>query len=236
MRIPSDRLLPVLSLSLVFLVPEWTRIDPGTELKQVAANLGSSSDYEAEIQIHVEAEAPILLPKTRMIGVIARSGERYFSEFEHLTLVYNKRCMVVVDHRNKLIKYGEPDHEALVSSWPAPADSEEALDAALAEADSVVDMGPSRWGRHLSVKTQGSMIERTDIFLDREHRFRRIEYQYAESEKDRSSAHVTIDYLWRDGRPDEALFSEERFVIRDGEELVPSPDYGTYRLERVDET
>jgi hypothetical protein len=163
-------------------------------------------------------------------GGMKKSGKKYYSKFGKDEMLINEKGVLIIDNQKKFMTYYEPENTAIKNTMELPD-----VDSILAQTDSIVYKGEDGDSKHYCFYDKDAAIKQTDIYVYKKNALlKRIIYYYKEGNEEESydMYKVVIDYKnIKLDKPNDAVFSEKKYVLIEGGIIKPTPAYQTYKLK-----
>jgi hypothetical protein len=163
-------------------------------------------------------------------GWMRKSGKKYYSKFGKDEMLMNEKGTFIIDNQQKEITFYETENNVIKNPVEIPD-----IDSVLAEIDSVLYKGEDGDSKHYCFYDANADIKQTDMYVYKNNSFlKRIVYYYKEDSKEESydMFKVVIDYKnIKLDKPDDATFSEKKYVLIEQGKIKTAPAYKAYKLK-----
>jgi hypothetical protein len=163
-------------------------------------------------------------------GLIRKSKENYYSRFKDDEMIVNKKCMLIVDHEQRNVKYfNSADMHKMPTSFEMPK-----MDSLIKQNDSVVYKGITDGLEHYVFYKAKATITRTDVYVSQTtHFIKNIVYYYTTSKTEGNYGMYKVVITYENIKlhnVDNSFFSEKKYVdYKNGKPMLQTA-YGNYKL------
>lgn len=159
---------------------------------------------------------------------LRRKGNNYLYTLDHITLLVNERCKLMIDEEQKYIVLEETDEQFSLDAWSPPS-----VDSLLNHCSEVKFEGISdQQKKYTLFLIDQEPIIRADIFMNASTLLTEKVIYYYERYEGQKDTKVVLDFKEMNTKPnfDLQVFSEKQFLTKKGESLEPTAKYSTYQL------
>lgn len=222
--------LACLVCSIMCMQTIFAQPDVKTELKKVNKAYRSAENLAMDVTVLVYKDKSDKTGSVLGSGWMKKAGKKYYSKFGKDEMLMNEKGTFVIDNEKKQITYYEAENTMMKNAVEIPD-----IDSVLSETDSIAYKGEDSDSKQYSFYNENSPIRQTDMFVYKKNSLlKKIIYYYKENNEDENydMYKVVIDYKnIKLEKPDDAVFSEKKYVVIEQEKLRTTPAYKTYKLK-----
>jgi len=219
------------TLILLLLLPTITLAqDFKSDLEKMYEAYAGLTDLSVTISIKVFENMESTIPIITQNALINKEGEDYLYSFNEITMLSNKKCMLMINHEQKDIVYRKKDQGDLDNNFYSLVAPD--FDSIVNKCDMIRYLGSENGNKHYLIRSDKNIIRNTHLFLnDQSGLISKLIYEY-DAEIFPQNSKVEIEFLEMNTKPefDRNIFSESKYVLASEDVLRSSKDFSDYNL------
>lgn len=205
------------------------------DYKKAQASYLNLKKFSCDIQISMFERTSSVSPQQTMRTNIKKEDQRFLYVTGKTIMLMNEHCILNVYQQEKRITYSERSKKQIEKST-----QENYLgmaDSLLKKNDSVTYSGEEDGKKKYTVYAKGSIIKRTDVYIDiQSNLFTKLVYYYDSGKSSFEKVIISYDHISISPSFSDEDFSEKKYVIHTGKELKATSAYAGYKTILIDNT